>query len=94
MHPFLGVTLFQIRLKGPVNGLFGIDRLLDALPAHLGQPQLKRLRFGRRDGLDDTQKLLRVGNVGETFFAIGGGHFQLLTICKQFICTLAGQTIF
>ena len=85
MYPFLGIALFEIGFQRPVNGLLRVDSLLNSLPAHHGQPCLERFSFLGRDGLDDTQKLLSVGNIGETVFAVCRLHFQLVTIRHQFI---------
>ena len=70
MHPFLGIALFQICFQCPVDGLFRVDSFLDALSADLSQPQLERLGLLGGNGLDDTKKLFRVGNVGQTLFAV------------------------
>lgn len=88
MDPLLRAALFQVSIQGPVDGLLRADGLLHALPAHLSQPQFEGFRLGRGDGLDDPQQLLRVGHIGEPLPAVGGGHLQLLTICKQLVRSL------
>jgi len=35
-----------------------------------------------------------LSNIGETVFTVGGFHFQLLTICKQFGSDFVFKTIF
>ncbi len=39
------------------------------------------------------KKLLGVSYIGQTFPPIRGGHLQLLTICKQLVCTLVIQPL-
>ena len=43
--------------------------------------------------LEVAQELFGIGHIGQSFFAIRGGHFQLLTICKQLACTLVIQPL-
>ena len=88
------IALLLVGLQRPVDGLLRVDGLLDALPADLCQPTLEGLCLGRRDGLDDAQKLFRAGNVRQTHLSVCCPHFQLLTICKQFTCALLFQTFF
>ncbi len=85
MYPLLGVALFQICLQRAVDGLFRVDGFLDALPAHHRQPRLEGLGLFRGNGLDNAQKLLRVGNIGETVFAVCRPHFQTVTVCHGFV---------
>ena len=85
MYPFLGIALFQIGFQRTVDRLLGVDGLLNALPADHRQPRLERLGFLGGNGLDDAQKLLRVGNVREAVFTVRRPHFQLVTIRHQFI---------
>ena len=95
MYPFLRIALLEIGFQCPVNGLLRIDGFFNPLSAHHGQPRLERFGFLGRDGLDDTQKLLGVGNIGFISFAIFGRlHFQLLTICQQLICAFSFQAFF
>ena len=35
--------------------------------------------------LDDSEKLLGIGYISQSFFAIRSGHFQLVTSCNRFI---------
>ena len=64
--------------------VFSDDGFLNTLRACAGKPQLKRLRFGRRNRLNDAKKPLCRGGVSQAHFAIYGAHFQLITICRQF----------
>ena len=84
VNPVGVVALFEIGFERAVDGLLGVDGLLDALPPDLGEPELERLGLWRRDGLDDAQKLLRVGNVGQAAFTVFRFHFQLYDFFVQF----------
>ena len=84
MYPFLRIALFQICFQRAVNCLLRVDGFLNALPANHRQPRLERLGLLRWNGLDDAQKLLGVGNVGEAVFTVRRPHFQLATIRHQF----------
>ena len=83
VDPFTGISLAQIGFQRALNAQLRVDGFLDALPAHLRQPQLEGFGLGRGDGLDDAQKLPGIGCVGLIIFPVGGTHFQLTTICSQ-----------
>ena len=68
-----------------VDRLLRVDGLLDAFPADHRQPRLERLGLLRWNGLDDAQKLLGVGNVGEAVFTVRRPHFQSVTVCHGFV---------
>ena len=93
MNPIRVIPLFQISFQRTVDGLFRINSLLNAFPADLCQPTLEWLRFRRRNRLDDAKKLFGIRYIGETALSVRGDHFQLLTICQQFICTFFLQTL-
>ena len=93
MYPFLGIALFQICFQRAVDRLLRVDGFLNAFPSDHRQPRLERLGFLGGNGLDDAQKLLRVGNVRQAVFAVRRTHFQLVTIRHQFIA-LVFQPLF
>ena len=93
MHPVGIIALFEIGFQSTVNGLFRVNGFLNALAANLGKPAFHWLRAGRRNGLDDTQELFRSSNIGYAALSVRCGHFQLLTICQQFICALFFQPL-
>ena len=47
--------------------------------------QLERFCLRGRNRLDDSEKLLGIGYISQSFFAIRSGHFQLVTSCNRFI---------
>ena len=94
MHPLLAVAFFEIGLQRTVDRLFRVDGFLNALAADPRQPELERFGFRRRHRLHNAQKLFRVSSVGQTVFPVLRFHFQLLTICKQFIRALGFQSFF
>jgi len=55
--------------------------------------ELDRLGLRAGHALDEAQEGLGIGHVGEVAFAVGGGQFQLVTICNQLTSFLL-QTVF
>ena len=70
------------------GGEFGVFDFLEALVADFGEPAFEGLGLGGWDGLDETQKLFRISDIGHALFAVGGGHFQPVTICNGFIALI------
>jgi hypothetical protein len=68
--------------------------VIDALSADLSQPLLKGLGLGGGDRLDDTQQRFGISSIRFASFPVKGAHFQPVTICHHFICTLIGQPPF
>ena len=93
LDPFLGVAFLLVNLAHPSGGEFGVFDFFEAFVADPGEPEFERLRFRRWDGLDEPEKLLRIRHVGEALLAIGGGHFQTVTIGHGLI-PLLFQTLF
>ena len=58
-----------------------------------GQPEFDGFGLGAGHALDEAQQGFSSGHVREIFFAVGGGHFQLVTICYQ-LTALFGQAAF
>ena len=85
MYPFLGIALFQICFQRAVDRLLRVDGFLNAFPSDHRQPRLERLGFLGGNGLDDAQKLLRVGNVCQAVFTVRRPHFQSVTVCHGFV---------
>ena len=85
VDPFAAVAFLEIGFQRTVYRQLRVNRFFHALPTNLCQPELERLGFGRRNGLDDAQKLLGVSNISQTLFAVCCGHFQLVTRCNRFI---------
>lgn len=50
-----------------------------------GEGAFERFGFGGWDGLDQAEELLGIGDIGHALFAVGGGHFQTVTIRHGFI---------
>jgi len=77
--------------NGPVVGDGLLDRefwildLVYAVGGDLRHPLFERFRFGRRDGLDEAEKLLLVSDIGFSHFAVSGRQFESVTICNGFI---------
>ena len=82
------IALLLVGLQRPVDGLFRVDGLLDALPAYGGEPEPEGFCLRRGDRLDDAQDLFRIGGKHLSLFACGAGHFYLGTICPQVACEL------
>ena len=85
IDPLTAVTLLEIGFQSAVNGQLRVDGLLDTLSTDLCQPQLERFCLRGRNRLDDSEKLLGIGYISQSFFAIRSGHFQLVTSCNRFI---------
>lgn len=83
LNPLLAAPVLPPVFPGAVEGTGRITHVLDALVADFGQPELDRLGLGAGNRLDNAQQGLGIGHIGEAGFAIGGGHFRLVTICHQ-----------
>lgn len=94
VDPFSCVAFALISCDQSLGNQLRVKCFVNTFSPHLRQPQLEGLGFLGGNGLDDTKKLLGVGNIGETAFSVGSFQFQLLTICKQFICSLFIQPFF
>ena len=81
VDPVLGVALLQIGLQRPVDGLFRVDGLLDALPAYGGEPEPEGFCLGRRDRLDDAQDAFGIGGLHLSLLAVRGEHLNRGTNC-------------
>ena len=82
------IALLLIGLQCPVDGLFRVDGLLNALTANLCQPTLEGLCLGRRDGLDDAQDALGIGGLHLSLLAVRGEHLNRGTNCTPVACKL------
>jgi hypothetical protein len=67
---------------GAFEGASGVGHFLHPLAADAGEPEFDRLGLGAGDALDEAQQGLGIGDIGEVAFAVGGGQFQLVTICN------------
>ena len=85
LDPFFRVAFLLVNGACPFGGEFGVFDFFKALVADFGNPALKGFGFGGWDGLDEAQELFGVRDVGEALLAVGGGHFQTVTICNGFI---------
>lgn len=86
--PFFRVTLLLVDLTHALGGEFRVFDLFEPLVADLGEPEFERFGFGGWDGLDDTQELFGIGDIGHALFSVSGGHFQTVTIRHGFISFL------
>ena len=64
------------RRGGRGAGQLRVFYFLHPLVTHLRQPAFERFRFGRRDGLNDTEQGFRIGAIGIPLFSVGRGKFQ------------------
>lgn len=72
VDPFTGIAFTLISCDEPLGDKLGIKSFFDTLSADLGKPELEWLSLFGRYRLDDAKKLLGVGDVSETAFAIRG----------------------
>ena len=92
LNPFFAATMFLPRRTSTFEAQSGIRHFLHPLVADLRQPELDRFGFRTRHALHQPQQSLGIGDVGEIVFAVGGGQFQLVTICHQ-LTTLLGEAV-
>jgi len=92
LDPLGAAALCLPGLAGAGQRPGGVGHFLHPLVADFGQPKLDRFGLGAGDALDEAQQCLGGGNVGEITFAVGGGHFQLVTIRHQ-LTALLGQPL-
>ena len=83
LDPFRAAALLLPCLAGAGERARGVGQLLHPLVTDLGQPEFDWLGLGAGDALDEAQEGLGGGDVGEIIFPVGGGHFQLVTVCHQ-----------
>lgn len=76
-----------------VGGAFGVFDFVQSLKAHPGEPEFEWFGFGRRERLDVPKQLLGIRYIGQALHAIGGGHFQSVTVCNGLI-SLSEQPFF
>ena len=94
VDPLRRVAFLCIGVQRAFNGKLRVDDFLNALTPDHSQPHFERLGLFGRDGLDDAQQLLGIRDIRKAALAIGGFHFQLVTICHQFISVLcASRTV-
>ena len=93
LNPFGAATLLLPRLAGAGERPGGVGHFLHPLVADLGQPKLDRFGLGTGNALDEAQKGFSRGRVGEITFAVGGGQFQLVTICNQLTSLLVESVL-
>jgi len=93
LTPFFGVAEALIISHHLLNGELWILNLIDALTGHLCHPKLKRLCFGRRDGLNQAEKLFGRRAIRFAHFSVSGLHFESVTICNGLV-SLILQSLF
>ena len=85
VDPLRRVAFLCVGVQRTFNGKLRVDDFLNALTPDHGQPHFERLGLFGRDGLDDAQQFFGICYIRKAALAIGGFHFQLVTICHQFI---------
>ena len=83
LNPFVAAAMLLPGGAGTFEGAGGVGHFLHPLVAGFGKPEFDRLGFGTGNALNEAQQGFDIGHVGEVAFAVGGGQFQLVTICHQ-----------
>lgn len=84
--------LFEVIFRSAITQTINSFTSGQPFSGNLSDPQFERLRFRRRDGLDNAENAFNICTVSFVLFAICGRQFQAVTICHD-LTSLCEQSL-